>query len=77
MRAEQNAKRKAYLFGYLYLAMFSLEGLAHAEGDTAFVQRLVRRDGHSDLIAHTQQQQAALGAADGDLSDQLVKDLRV
>ena len=34
---------------------------------SALVQGLIRRDGHPNLIAHAQQQQAALGAIDGDL----------
>ena len=50
---------------------------AHAEGDRGLVQRLVRSNGHPDLVAHTQQQQAALGAVDRDLADQLIEALGV
>ena len=36
---------------------------------SALVQGLIRRDGHPNLIAHAQQQQAALGAIDGHLAE--------
>ena len=38
---------------------------------------LVGGEGHANLVADAQEQEPALGAVDGDLADELVKDLRV
>ena len=57
--------------------LLRLEGLPHAVRDGAFVQGLVRLDRHLDLVTHPDQQEAALGAVDGHLSDDLVEGLRV
>lgn len=38
---------------------------------------LVCSQGHADFIADAEQQQSALRAADSDLADELVKDLRI
>mmetsp|Transcript_23183 Transcript_23183/g.56398 ORF Transcript_23183/g.56398 Transcript_23183/m.56398 type:complete len:242 (-) Transcript_23183:30-755(-) len=58
-------------------ALFCLELLPGSEGHRALVQRLIRCDGHSDLVAHAQQEQTSLRAVQGHLSDQLVKALAV
>jgi len=58
------------------LAVLGLQLLPHGESDRALVQGLVSGDGHLDLIADSQEEEAALGLIQGHLSDDLVKALR-
>lgn len=62
----------AHLGLHLCLLLLGHERLAHAERDAGLVERLVGGDGHADLVADPEQQQAALRAVDGDLANQLV-----
>ena len=58
------------------LAVLGLQLLPHGESDGALVQGLVSGDGHLDLIADSQEEEAALGLIQGHLSDDLVEALR-
>lgn len=58
------------------LAVLSLQLLPHGESDRALVQGLVSGDGHLDLIADSQEEEAALGLVQGHLSNDLVEALR-
>jgi hypothetical protein len=57
------------------LAMLSLELLSHGESDRALIEGLVSGDGHLDLIADSQEEEATLGLVEGHLSDDLVEAL--
>jgi hypothetical protein len=45
---------------HLRTALLCLECLPHAEGDRAFVERLVGLDGHPDFLTDAMEQDAAL-----------------
>ena len=55
------------------LAVLSLQLLPHGESDRALVQGLVSSDGHLDLVADSQEEEATLGLIQGHLSDDLVE----
>ena len=57
------------------LAVLGLQLLSHGESDRALVQGLVSGDGHLDLIADSQEEEATLGLIQGHLSDDLVEAL--
>mmetsp|Transcript_48880 Transcript_48880/g.131199 ORF Transcript_48880/g.131199 Transcript_48880/m.131199 type:complete len:227 (+) Transcript_48880:100-780(+) len=61
----------------LGLALLRLQLLARAEGDAALVQRLVRGDGHANLVPHPEEEQTSFGAIDRHLADELVEALGV
>ena len=56
--------------------MLGHEGLAHTVGNRTLVQCLVCLNGHLDLVSDAHEEEATLGAVDGDLSDELIEDLR-
>ena len=58
------------------LAVLGLQLRPHGESDRALVQGLVSGDGHLDLIADSQEEEATLGLVKGHLSDDLVEALR-
>ena len=60
---------------HLALALLSHESLAHAIGDRALIESLVGLNGHLDLISHTHEQETALSAVNGDLTDELIEAL--
>jgi hypothetical protein len=62
-------------FFELHHAVFGLELLLHREVDRGVVQGLVRLDRFSALVAHTQQQEAALRLSERYLSNNFVKSL--
>ena len=62
---------------HLVFLLLSHQSLAHAVRDGRLVQRLVGLHGHLDLVADSHQQEASLGAVDGDLTDELIEALRV
>ncbi len=68
----------AILFEALYfdlesgLLLIGDKGLAHAIGDRAFVECLVRLNDHSKLITHSNQQRPSVRALDGDLSQEFI-----
>jgi hypothetical protein len=57
---------------HFVLLLLGEEGFAHSVGDGAFVEGLVRLDGHAKFIAHSDEQEAPLQTLDGDLSYQLI-----
>mmetsp|Transcript_3180 Transcript_3180/g.14223 ORF Transcript_3180/g.14223 Transcript_3180/m.14223 type:complete len:283 (-) Transcript_3180:41-889(-) len=59
------------------LTLLPAQRLAHAERHGRFVQRLIGGDGHASLVPHAKQEEAALGAVDCHLADELVEALRV
>ena len=58
------------------LAVLSLQLLAHRERDGRLVERLIGADSHLDLVANSEQQQAALGLGQRNLADDLIEALR-
>ena len=59
------------------LALLSLQCFTHAIRHRAFVERLVRLDGHFDLVSHADEQETSLCTIYCRLSYQLVEGLRV
>jgi hypothetical protein len=57
-------------------AVLSLELLSHGESDRALIEGLVSGDGHLDLIANSQEEEATFGLVEGHLSDDLIEALR-
>lgn len=66
------ARIAVHLGLHLCFTLFGNERLSHAEGDARFVHRLIRRDGHMDLVPHAKQEQSSFRAVDGDLPDEFV-----
>eukprot|EP00438_Fugacium_kawagutii_P032188 Skav209039 [mRNA] locus=scaffold2483:106391:107149:- [translate_table: standard] len=66
-----------HLLVVLIAALLCLQRLAHSECDGRLIEALVCTYSHPDFISDTQQQQASLSTNDGDLSDELIKALRV
>mmetsp|Transcript_39275 Transcript_39275/g.76843 ORF Transcript_39275/g.76843 Transcript_39275/m.76843 type:complete len:224 (-) Transcript_39275:18-689(-) len=62
---------------HVRLPLLCLQRLPHAKRHTALVQGLVRRNRHSNLVSHAQEQQPPLRAVDRDLPDHLVEGLAV
>ena len=62
---------------HLVFLLLSHQSLAHAVRNGRLVQRLVGLHSHLDLVADSHQQEASLGAVDGDLADELIEALRV
>ena len=58
------------------LAVLSLQLLPHREGNGGLIKRLVGADRHLDLVPNSEQQQAALGLGQGNLTDDFVEALR-
>ena len=63
------------VLSHFVFALLRHERLSHAVSDRALVEGLVGLDRHLDLISHTDEEEAALGSIDSDLSDQLVEAL--
>jgi len=57
-------------------SVLRLQLLAHGESNRGLIEGLVGGNGHLDLVAHSQQQEAALGLVEGHLADDLIKALR-
>jgi len=57
-------------------AVFSLELLAHGEGDGTLVESLVSGDSHLDFISDSQEEDTTLGLSQSNLTDNLIEALR-
>jgi hypothetical protein len=53
-------------------ALLRRDVLAHAEDDRGVVERLVRVEGHASLVAHAEEEEAALREVESHLADELV-----
>ena len=62
---------------HLIFTLLSHQSLPHTIGDRGLVQCLVGLDGHLDLITDTHEEETTLSTVDGDLTDKLIKALRV
>jgi len=57
------------------LTVLGLELFAHGEGNRTLVKSLVCGDGHFDLVTDTEEENASLGLAERNLTDDFVKAL--
>eukprot|EP00438_Fugacium_kawagutii_P031490 Skav225537 [mRNA] locus=scaffold339:5345:5914:+ [translate_table: standard] len=66
-----------HLLVVLIAPLLCLKGLAHSKCDGRLIEALICANGHPDFISNPQQQQASLSTNDGDLTDELIKALRI
>jgi len=65
-------------FGFhVGFSLLRLQRLSHAKGDAGFVERLVGRDGHANLVSNAKEKKPAFRAVDRYLPDQFIEALRV
>ena len=69
--------KRFYLLNHLGFLLLCHQSLPHSIGNGAFVKSLVSLNGHFYFISDSDQQEAALSAVDGDLSDKLIEALGV
>lgn len=62
---------------HLCLVLLGGQSFPCSVGDAGLVETLISLDVHAHFIANTNEQEAALSAFDGDLTDELVEALRV
>ena len=62
---------------HLIFLLFGHEGFSHSVCNWTFVQSLISLDSHLYFISDSNKKESSLGTVDGNLSNQLIKALRV